>query len=84
MAAAITDFQLQYQNSSDDGPGGNGDQGHHLATFLQLGFQLGSALADDAVTAFEYAEAAANKTSVNFGDIALGAANRCRSIELPL
>jgi RHS repeat-associated protein len=69
-------FQAQFQNTVNDlGVAGNGDQAHHFAYFLQLGFQSGSSsVASLAALVLEQYEALQTGSVVNTGDVALGIA----------
>jgi hypothetical protein len=67
-------FDPLYQNSPDDTPGWNGDQGHHFAAFLAYGY-LHSSTAEIAAIGYEIAQGLFSWSSgTNFGDIMLGVA----------
>jgi RHS repeat-associated protein len=63
-----------YQNSVPDNASNNGDQGHHFAAFLELGYQFGGdgSLASIASAVYEYAQAVGQGATLNMGDIQLG------------
>jgi hypothetical protein len=67
-------WQSQFQNTVDDSANGNGDQGHHFAAFLQLGYEFDVGTASTAAFVLEYLEAWSNGGPVNQGDITLGIA----------
>jgi hypothetical protein len=63
-----------YQNTVPDNANNNGDQGHHFAAFLELGYQFGGdgSLASIASAVYEYAQALGQGATLNKGDIQLG------------
>lgn len=66
-------FLGAYQNTVNDSPQGNGDQAHHFAGFLLLGYNTASSgVAGLGAIVWEQLEAAANGGPVNAGDVALG------------
>ena len=67
-------YAANFQNISPDNArtGWNGDQGHHFAAFLQLGYQMGAAAGGIASDIFERFQALFRGETVNRGDIALG------------
>jgi hypothetical protein len=70
-------FAKPFQNTIDDSPNGNGDQGHHFAAFFEFGYQYGGAIGGVAADVFELTEAFVNALkgqgfNLNGGDITLG------------
>jgi RHS repeat-associated protein len=65
-------FLSQFQNTVNDNAYGNGDQAHHFAAFLQLGYEFDVGTASAASFVLEWYEAWRNGGPVNQGDIALG------------
>ena len=66
-------FVPLYQNTPNDQPGWNGDQGHHFAAFFAYGF-LHPSSGLTAATFYEIGQALGNGSlDVNTGDIVLGA-----------
>ncbi len=70
-AGVPSGYLPQFQNTLDDQPGWNGDQGHHFAAFFDLGYFSGRTARLVAVI-YERGQAAARETAVNQGDIDLG------------
>lgn len=50
-------YGVGYQNTRDDSPDGNGDQGHHFAAFFELGYLYPNAPGGFLAEAFEWGEA---------------------------
>ena len=66
-------YSAGFQNTVDDSPSGNGDQGHHFAAFFEYGYLHPNAPGGVIATIFEEFEAGFGiKGPINEGDINLG------------
>ncbi len=65
-------YVTPYQNTVDDSPKGNGDQGHHFAAFFEYGYLHLNAPGGGGATVFEWLEALVGGGPANDGDINLG------------
>jgi RHS repeat-associated protein len=76
-SAGPSGFAKAFQNSTDDSPKGNSDQGHHFAAFFEFGYQYGGDIGGVATNIFELTESfiASMKGqgfNLNSGDMVLG------------